>query len=101
MISQRTIFSLLLTLLLMISIYAWSGQHRDECTAYLRGDLKAPATQAVDVGRGAIDVPCTSWLPRQPRGVQVLCLLDVALGVVFALSVWDDRMRARGRQSQR
>jgi hypothetical protein len=49
-----------------------------------------------------VEMPCNFWLPRQPIGVQMVCLLDFAAGVVFLLSAavdwtrWGERRKVRG-----
>jgi hypothetical protein len=92
-ISRVTLFSFLLTLLLAAGIWRWDVGHRDDCAAYLAGDKTAPATEYVVSGTRTIVVPCDIWLPRQPEKVQMLCLLDFVLGVVFLLNALQD---ARG-----
>jgi len=101
--SKRTIFSLLFALLLGLGLKAWDVEHRDDCTAFLRGDHGAPATQAIDAGRREWAIPCGVWLPRQPRVVQVLCLVDMALFTVFVLGLFSDKARrdVMKRQGQR
>ncbi len=90
MISRRTIFSFLLTLLLALGLWAWASGRRDDCSAYLEGDTKAPADVIVMSGTRQVVVPCRYWFPRQPRVVQALCLLAGAGCVVFTLSLWGD-----------
>jgi hypothetical protein len=85
-ISKVTLFSLLLGLLLACGIRLWYVERKDECARWLAGDRSAPATQTVVSGTRTIEVPCTDWAMRQPLGVQVLCLLDMALGVVFVMN---------------
>jgi hypothetical protein len=51
-----------------------------------------------------IEVPCNDWFMRQPLRVQVLCMLDMALGVVFLLNALSDlqgwlQRRRRWRQT--
>jgi hypothetical protein len=85
-ISKVTVFSLLLGLLLASGIRLWYVEHKDECARWLAGDRTAPATQIVVSGTRMIEVPCTDWTMRQPMRVQVLCLFDLALGVVFVMN---------------
>jgi hypothetical protein len=89
-ISRVTIFSFLLALLLGAGIWRWNSGHTDACEAYLAGDKTAQATEYVLSGTRTIVVPCDEWLPRQPVKVQVLCLLDLVLSVVFLLHAWGD-----------
>ena len=46
-----------------------------------------PASEWVVSGTRQIEVPCNDWTMRQPLAVQVLCLLDLLLAVVFVLNV--------------
>jgi hypothetical protein len=85
-ISKATLFSLLLGLMLACGIRLWYLDQRDDCARYLAGDKSAPATQVIVSGTRTIEVPCTDWTTRQPLRVQVLCLFDLALGVVFVLN---------------
>lgn len=99
MISRRTIYSLLLTLLLALGIRLWALGQRDDC------DRLAPNPNAqvmVQSGTRTITVPCTYWVPRQPVQVQALLLLNLVLGVVFFISAGADwaRYRARRRAGQ-
>jgi hypothetical protein len=85
-ISRVTLFSLLLGLMLACGIWLWYLSQRDDCARYMAGDKSVPATQVVVSGTRTIEVPCTDWATRQPLRVQVLCLFDLALGVVFVLN---------------
>jgi hypothetical protein len=101
-ISRAALFSGLLGLLLAAGIGLRSLLQRDECMRYLAGDSTAPPTQTVVSGTREIEVPCTDWVDRQPETLQLLCLLDVVLFVVFALNAAADvqawmRMRRRRR----
>ncbi len=96
MISRRTIYSLLLTLLAAGGVWAWSEGHRDECSAYLSGDTRAPADAVIESGTRRVSVPCSVWFARQPQGVQALCLGIGAGCVVFVVSAWGDWKRTRG-----
>ncbi|HEV2645283.1 MAG TPA: hypothetical protein VGU46_02855 [Acidobacteriaceae bacterium] len=90
MISRVTIFALLLALMLGIGIESWSSGHRDACTPYLAGDKAAQSRMYVASGSRMIAVPCNDWTMRQPLQIQLLCLVDLALAVVFALSAAAD-----------
>lgn len=89
-ISRVTLFSLLLALLLWAGIALRNARQKDECTRYLAGDSTAPATQTVVSGTRVIEVPCTDWINRQPEVMQLLCLVDVLLFVMFALNAAAD-----------
>jgi hypothetical protein len=86
MISRLTIFSLLLGLVLATGIRLWYIGQRDPCARYLAGDTKGQSSQAVVSGSRVIIVPCNNWPMRQPDWVQILCLLDLALGAIFAVN---------------
>jgi hypothetical protein len=93
MISRLTIFSLLLALLLAAGIWRWSVVQRDTCSPYLAGDQTAPSTMYVVTGTRTMVIPCDDWLERQPGKVQLLCLVDFVLVVMFGLNALQD---ARG-----
>ncbi len=88
--SKKTMYSFLLALLLGIAIKAWTMQHVGPCDAYLAGQWHAPSTVVVNPQGVAREVPCSDWFQRQPRGVQAACIVDGAVLVVFAVSVWSD-----------
>ena len=89
-ISRVTIFSLLLSLLLATGIRRWYLGQRDDCRRYLAGDTSFPAAQVVVSGTRTIVVPCDQWWLRQPVAVQMLCLLDLLLATVFAVTGLQD-----------
>lgn len=89
-VSRITLGSLLLALLLGAAIFQWSLQHRDDCSRFLAGDPRAPSTQFVVTGTRTVIMPCRVWLPRQPTGVQVLCLVDFLFAAVFVLNAIGD-----------
>jgi len=89
-ISRVTLFSLLLGLMLAMGIWMWSGGHRDDCTRYLAGDKSAPASEWVTSGTRTIEVSCNDWTMRQPLHVQILCLLDMVVMVLFVMSALAD-----------
>jgi len=104
MISRVTLFSLLLALTLGAGIRLWDAQQRDDCALYMAGDHSLPASEMVWSGTRQIEVRCSDWIMRQPLRVQVLCLLDVLLAVVFLLNALGDlqnwlRTRRRTRPS--
>ncbi len=104
MISRVTLFSLLLGLMLGAGLLLWSVAQRDACTPYLLGEKPAQTSEYVESGTRTIEVPCNDWFMRQPLRVQVLCMLDLALAVVFVLNALSDlrewlESRRRWRQT--
>jgi hypothetical protein len=104
MISRVTLFSLLLGLMLATGIWMWTNAHPDDCVRQTAPDGSMPASEWVVSGTRQIEVPCNDWTMRQPLAVQVLCLLDLLLAVVFVLNVLLDlqgwsAMRRRMRQT--
>jgi hypothetical protein len=93
MISRVTLFSLLLALMLGAGIRLWDAQQKDNCALYMAGDRTLPASELVISGTRQIEVPCNDWIMRQPMRVQVLCLLDLVLGVVFFFNALLDLQR--------
>jgi hypothetical protein len=89
-ISRVTLFSLLLALLLAVGIRLWYDGQRDACTPYLAGDAGAQKSEWVMSGTRTIEVSCDDWIMRQPLRVQVLCLLDAALTVLFVMNALSD-----------
>jgi hypothetical protein len=89
-ISKVTIYSLLLGVVLATGIGVWSSRQIDPCTRFLEGDKSQPATQLVESGTRRLRVPCNDWIARQPLWVQILCLLNAVLGVVFMLNLLSD-----------
>ena len=102
MISRQTIVTLLLALLLGFGLKFWALGQRDDCDDYLAGDKSAPASQVVEAGSRSVDVPCEAWIPRQSQWVQILCLLELAVIVVFTISFvgdvrdWTINRRSKG-----
>jgi hypothetical protein len=92
-ISRRTIFSLLLALIIVVVLRAWLIDHRDNCDRYMAGDRTVPPSEYIESGTRTVEVPCNEWLLRQPAWVQGVCLLDLTVLVVFALSGWQDAAR--------
>lgn len=97
-ISKRTIFSLLVTLLGAGAIFAWNVGRRDECSAYLAGQPRAPREAVVMTGSRRVLVPCDQWFLRQPEVVQAACLGVVAGAVVFVVSAAADWQRRGDRR---
>ena len=98
MISRRTIYVLLLTLLLAAGIRIWAMGVRDDCDRLGPGTRDAPSTVMVESGSRTIVVPCNYWVPRQSMKVQALLLFNVVLGVVFVVSFLTDWARYRARR---
>jgi hypothetical protein len=90
MVSRVTLFSLLLALMLATGIRIWSGGLRDNCARYLAGDKTLPASEWVVSGTRTIEVSCDDWFMRQPMRIQLLCLLDLVLAVLFVLNALID-----------
>ena len=98
MISRTTLWSLLVALLIPSGMAVWLSGHRDSCARFLAGDRSLPPTQMVAAGTQMVEVPCTVWLPRQPMWIQILCLVELVVVMVFALHLvgdWRDRRRRR------
>jgi hypothetical protein len=93
MISRVTLFSLLLALMLGAGIRLWDARQKDNCTLYMAGDRTVPASEMVISGTRQIEVPCNNWIMRQRMRVQVLCLLDLLVGVVFFFNALSDMQR--------
>jgi hypothetical protein len=89
-ISRVTIYSLLLTLLLASGIRLWYLGQQGDCVRYLDGDRSGPATQMVMSGTRLVEVRCDYWISWQPLRVQILCLLDLVLAVLFVLNALSD-----------
>jgi hypothetical protein len=90
MISRTTLVSFLAVLLLTTGMYLWNAEHWDDCARYLAGESWLPSSQTVDSGSRQIEVPCQEWLPRQSLTLQLLCLGDVVLLLVFFLNALGD-----------
>jgi hypothetical protein len=93
MISRVTIFSLLLGLMLAMGLWLRDTQQTDNCSRYMAGDKSLPASEYVVSGSRTVEVSCNDWLARQPVWVQVLCLVELTLGVVFVLNALLDFSR--------
>ena len=98
MISRRTIYSLLLALLLALGIRLWAIGVRDDCDRAGPSNPASPKSVIVESGTRTIAVPCTYWVPRQSMQVQALLLFNLALGIVFLVSVGTDWARYRARR---
>jgi hypothetical protein len=98
LLTRRTIYSLLLTILLFLGLRLYTLGRVDDCTPWLHGERGASPTQLIYLGERAVEVPCRSWLPRQPPGILIACLLDAALAVVFLLSCIFDFAESRRRR---
>jgi hypothetical protein len=85
MISRRTIFSFLLTLLVGLCLRVWVLGQRDPCDSLAPGG-QHPASVYVESGTRTVEMSCTTWFPRQPAWFLALCLVNMVIGVVFILS---------------
>ncbi len=94
MISRRTIFSLLLTLLLALGLGVWAMGQWDECDALLAHGERRPSVY-VESGTRTVEMPCDVWLPRQPTWFQMMCVVDLAFAGVFGVSACGDWVRWR------
>jgi hypothetical protein len=102
-ISRVTLFSLLLGLMLAAGIWLWNDGDKDDCSRPMAADGTMPTYEYVISGTRQIEVPCDDWIMRQPLRVQILCLLDLALAMLFVLNALADlrgrlEMRRRMRQ---
>jgi hypothetical protein len=93
------LFSLLFALVLGAGIHLWDARQKDNCSLYMAGDKSLPSSELVVSGSRQIEVPCSDWIMRQPLSVQVLCLLDLVIWVVFFFNALADLQR--GLQSRR
>jgi hypothetical protein len=89
-ISRVTIFSLLLALMLGTGIRLWDAQQKDTCSLYMAGDKTQPPSELVVSGSREIEVPCSNWFLRHSLRVQVLCLLELLLAMIFAFNASAD-----------
>ncbi len=94
--ARRTVLSFLLAALVGLGILAWDQLKVDDCDRA----GSAGASMTVPVGttgrkREQQVVPCSNWLPRQPRAVQAWCLVELSLVAVFGLSLAADVVRGR------
>ena len=102
MISRKTIFALLLALLVGGGLFAWKLNQRDDCDRLASDKRTTQTSVLVDAGTRSVMMPCSVWIPRQPLKVQLWCLADLALAVVFAVSFCADwNRRSAGRQRLR
>ena len=85
-----TLGSLLVALLIPSGMAMWLSGHRDNCSRYLAGDRSLPPTQMVAAGSQVVEVPCQEWLPRQSMWIQMLCLVELVVVIVFVLHLVGD-----------
>lgn len=76
--------------MLGMGIHMWSDGYRDACTPYLNGVPHSPATEWVESGTRLIDVPCDDWFMRMPMRIQILCLVELLLAILFVLNALGD-----------
>jgi hypothetical protein len=98
MIARRTIYSLLLGIFSVLALQAWLLDHQTGCDRFLAGDHTQLPSVWVDSGDHRIEVPCGDWIDRQPIAVQITCLAEVAIFVVFLLSGIVDIVRWRNQR---
>ena len=98
MISQRTIWSLLLAMLVFGGLRVWSLNHTDDCDRYMQGDTSVPASEYVEEGTRTVEVPCDQWLMRPPLRVQMVCLVEAAAVLSVAVSAGYDVVRSARRK---
>ena len=89
--------------MLGLAIRLWDARHPDDCALYNAGDRSVPSSVMVVSGTRQIEVPCNDWIMRQPLKVQLLCLVDLVIGVIFFFNALSDfqqwlqmRRRIRG-----
>lgn len=92
MISRVTIFSLLLGLMLGLGIFIHTSSERDRCNMYPAGGTP-PKTEYVVTGTREVEVSCNDWWMRQPLAMQVQCIADAGLGLIFAVNALIDLRR--------
>jgi len=93
MISRVTIFSLLLGLMLGLGIFLHANGERDRCNSYPAGGVP-PNSETVVSGTREIEASCSDWWIRQPIEIQILCIGDAGLGLIFALNALTDLRRS-------
>ena len=102
MISRITIFSFLLGLMLGLGIFLHAKGERDRCNSYPAGGVP-PKSETVVSGTREIQAPCSDWWIRQPSEIQVLCIADLGLALIFCVNALIDVRRSiqwrRGRKS--
>jgi hypothetical protein len=89
-ISRITLFSLLLALMLASGIWIWNNGHPDDCARTMSATGTMPRAEYVISGTRQISVPCNDWIMRQSLTVQILCLLELLLAVIFLLNALSD-----------
>jgi hypothetical protein len=94
LISQRTLYSFLLALLVGFSLLAWRVGHHDGCERGSNGSGAQPATTIITSGTRTVAMPCDVWIPRQPMAVQAACLAELVLTTMTILFFAADRRAA-------
>ena len=101
MISRITIFSLLLALLLGLGTFMLVQDERDRCNTYPPGGTP-PKTEYAISGTREVEISCNDWWMRQSMTVQILCIADAGLGMIFLVNALVDlRGWIQWRRSQR
>ena len=89
MISRITIFSLLLGLMLGLGTYMRVKGEQDRCNTYPPGTTP-PKTEYVVSGTREVEISCNDWWMRQPTTVQILCIADAGLAMIFVVNALQD-----------
>jgi hypothetical protein len=92
MISRLTIFSLLLGLMLALGIFIHAKSERDRCNSYPAGSVP-PKSESIVSGTREIEAPCSDWWIRQSTEIQILCIADLGLALIFLLNAAGDLRR--------
>jgi len=92
MISRITLFSLLLALMLGLGIVMQTKSESDRCDSYPAGGIP-PSSEYVVTGSRELEVPCNDWWLRQSLTIQILCIADAGLGMIFAVNALADMRR--------
>ncbi|HEY5055223.1 MAG TPA: hypothetical protein VII58_03635 [Acidobacteriaceae bacterium] len=100
MLSRITLFSLLLALMLGLGIVMQTKSERDRCNSYAADGIP-PRSEYVVTGTREVEVPCNDWWMRQSQTVQVLCIADAGLGMIFAVNALGDLRRGLGLRRAR
>jgi hypothetical protein len=100
LVSRRTIYSFLLGALLGLGLRLWAAQRIDDCTPYFRHEPKAATSMLVEMGGHSVAMPCDQWLPRQPQGILMACMVEGGFGLVFLVSAVADVVETRRRRQE-
>jgi hypothetical protein len=92
MLSRLTLFSLLLALMLGLGIMLQTKSQLDRCNSY-SADGIPPRSEYVVTGTREVEVPCSDWWMRQSLTIQILCIADLGLGMIFVVNALGDLHR--------